>query len=79
MANPLFFQHIIHLKKVDVNDCRRCFSRLTVYTSFTSIDISQYRLLFGFFLLYSIRTVFRLNCSAALPSYEVRAAVEGGK
>jgi hypothetical protein len=32
------------------------------------IDISQYRLLFGFFLLY-IRTVFCLNCLIAQPSY----------
>jgi hypothetical protein len=45
---------------------------------FRPIDMSQYRLLFGFFLLYTDR-VFRLNCLTAQPSYEGRAAVEGGK
>jgi hypothetical protein len=41
------------------------------------IDISQYRLLFGFSLQYYIRTVFRSNCLTAQLSYEGRAAVEG--
>jgi hypothetical protein len=40
-------------------------------------DISQYRLRFGFSLLY--KTVFYLNCLTAQLSYEGRAAVEGGK
>jgi hypothetical protein len=41
----------------------------------SDIDISQYRLLFGFFLLY---TAIRLNFLTAQSSYEVRAAVGGG-
>jgi hypothetical protein len=41
------------------------------------IDISQCRLLFGFFLLYKGLVPFELLDSAA--SYEGRAAVEGGK
>jgi hypothetical protein len=40
-------------------------------------DIAQYRLRFGFSLLY--KTVFHLNCLTAQPSYEGRTAVEGGK
>jgi hypothetical protein len=40
-------------------------------------DISQYRLRFGFSLLY--KTVFYLNSLTAQPYYEGRAAVEGGK
>jgi hypothetical protein len=39
------------------------------------IDISQYRLLFGFFLLYMDRVPFELLDSAT--HYEGRAAVEG--
>jgi hypothetical protein len=42
------------------------------------IDISQYRLLFGFSLLFTDRVPFVLLDSAAL-SYEGRAAVEGAK
>jgi hypothetical protein len=38
-------------------------------------DISQYRLRFGFSLLY--KTVFHLNSLIAQLSYEGRAAVEG--
>jgi hypothetical protein len=34
--------------------------------SITTIDISQYRLLFGFFLLYTDRVPFELLDSAAL-------------
>jgi hypothetical protein len=40
-------------------------------------DISQYRLRFGFSLLY--KTVFHLNSLTAQLSYEERAAVEGAK
>jgi hypothetical protein len=40
-------------------------------------DISQYRLRFGFSLLY--KTVFHLNSLTAQLSYEGRAAVEGAK
>jgi hypothetical protein len=44
-----------------------------------AIDISQYSLLFGFFLLYiRDRVPFELLDSAQL-SYEGRAAVDGGK
>jgi hypothetical protein len=43
-----------------------------------TIDISQYRLLFGFFLLYTDCVPFELLDSAAL-LYEGRAAVEWGK
>jgi hypothetical protein len=39
-------------------------------------DISQYRLRFGFSLLY--KSVFHLNRLTAQLSYEGRAAVEGG-
>jgi hypothetical protein len=39
-------------------------------------DISQYRLRFGFSLLY--KTVFHLNCLTTQLSYEGRAAVKGG-
>jgi hypothetical protein len=42
-----------------------------------TIDISQYRLLFGFSLLNT--DVFHLNCLTAQLSYEGRAAVEGGQ
>jgi hypothetical protein len=41
------------------------------------IDISKYRLLLGFFLLYTDRVPYELLDSAAL--YEGRSAVEGGK
>jgi hypothetical protein len=41
--------------------------------SVCAIDISQYKMLFG------LRTVFRLNCLTAQPSYEGRAPVEGAK
>jgi hypothetical protein len=44
-----------------------------VYTT----DILQYRLRFGFSLLY--KTVFHLNSLTAQLSYEGRAAVEGDK
>jgi hypothetical protein len=40
-------------------------------------DISHYRLLFGFFLLYP--NGFLENWSTAQPSYEVKTAVEGDK
>jgi hypothetical protein len=40
-------------------------------------DISQYRLRFGFSLLF--KTVFHLNCLTAQLSYEGRAAVERAK
>jgi hypothetical protein len=40
-------------------------------------DILQYRLRFGFSLLY--KTVFHLNSFTAQLSYEGRAAVEGAK
>jgi hypothetical protein len=43
-----------------------------------TIDISEYGLLFGLFLLYADRVPFELLDSAAL-LYEGRAAVEGGK
>jgi hypothetical protein len=49
------------------------------FSQVSGIDISQYRLRLGFFLLYTVRTVFRLNFLTAQPSYEGRAAVEGGK
>jgi hypothetical protein len=42
-----------------------------------STDISQYRLRFGFSLLYKI--VFHLNSLTAQLSYEGRAAMEGAK
>jgi hypothetical protein len=42
-----------------------------------TIDISQYRLLFGFSLLYTDHVLFELLDSAQL-SYEGRAAVERG-
>jgi hypothetical protein len=51
-------------------------TKIFVSTLVTTIAISQYRLLFGLFLLY---TVFRLNCLTAQPSHEGRAAPEGGK
>jgi hypothetical protein len=38
-------------------------------------DISQYRLRFGFSLLY--KTVFHFNCLTAQLSYEGRSAVKG--
>jgi hypothetical protein len=40
------------------------------------IAISQF---YSWVLFCYIRTVFRLNCLTAQPSYEGRAAVEGGK
>jgi hypothetical protein len=44
-----------------------------------AIDISQYRLLLVLCAMYSILTVFCLNCLTTQPSYEGRAAVEGSK
>jgi hypothetical protein len=48
-----------------------------LYPCGSGTDILQYRLRFGFSLLY--KTVFHLNSLTAQLSYEGRAAVEGGK
>jgi hypothetical protein len=48
-----------------------------MYTSTLPTDISQYRLLFGFTLLYTDRVPFELL--EAQLYYEGRAAVEGAK
>jgi hypothetical protein len=52
-------------------------AQLVMIPTVLPTDISQYRLRFGFSLLY--KTVFHLNSLTAQLSYEGRAAVEGAK
>jgi hypothetical protein len=52
-------------------------SQMILYLGPIFTNISQYRLRFGFSLLYMDRSV--LNCLTAQLSYEGKAAVERGK
>jgi hypothetical protein len=54
------------------------FTFFLIFFPVMTTDISQNRLLFGFFLLYTDCVPFELLDSAQ-PFYEGRAAVEGGK
>jgi hypothetical protein len=75
-SSQLAVGRISTIPKLSINQ-RMCLDKISSQVPGASTDISQYRLRFGFSLLY--KTAFHLHCLSAQLSYEGRAAVEGAK